>query len=121
MRRFQYKTLNAFTDDELNALGADGWELVAVVERRAYLKRELTVDDLRLAALLEEHKDDPPILAGEPIKRGERIVYFKGAYRPAIDKYLCDPQLVTATPYIYAVKDVLTGEPVEFSFTPVNK
>lgn len=52
MRRFQYKTLNAFTDDELNALGADGWELVAVVERRAYLKREIDLE----AEWEEEHE-----------------------------------------------------------------
>jgi len=60
-------------------------------------------------------------LAGEPIKKGERIVYFKGAYRPATWELLCNPALpIQYAPYIYALNDAVAGQEVEFSFSPVS-
>lgn len=120
MRRFQNKIIESFTAEILDNLGADGWELVSMVDGRAYLKRELTADDIRLTALIEEHKNDPPILAVEPIRKGERVLYLNGGYRPATEKNLCNPMLNTSTPYIYATKDVSIGEPVPFSFAPIK-
>ncbi len=116
MKRFQNKVLNGFTETDLDTLGIEGWELVAVVERRAYLKRELTPESIVLAHKLKAHKNDPPILAAEPIKKGERVVFLDGAYYPATWENLCNPRLLTHAPYIYATKDAAKGEPVEFSF-----
>jgi hypothetical protein len=53
MRKFEYRSveiqfyhdcsdMSGYTLDELNKLGADGWEVVAVVKSHALLKREVS-------------------------------------------------------------------------------
>ena len=43
MKRFEYKTLSPIFHEEreLNRMGYDGWELVAVDKGTLYLKREI--------------------------------------------------------------------------------
>ena len=44
MKRFEYKTVTRlfYEERELNQLGFDGWELVAVDRGTMYLKREIS-------------------------------------------------------------------------------
>ena len=44
MKRFEYKTVTLLfhAERELNQLGFDGWELVAVDRGTMYLKREIS-------------------------------------------------------------------------------
>jgi hypothetical protein len=59
MQKWEYKIIWNFPRDisggALNALGADGWELVSVATNTAYFKRLLTPAAIGLAELAALH------------------------------------------------------------------
>ena len=103
----------------LYSLGSIGWELATIYDGFAYLKRELSADDLRLRYEIIKHSHNQPIPAAKAIKKGDRVVYFEGRYHPADDAILGNTRLPTQfAPYEYAVSDYVAGEIVQTVISP---
>lgn len=112
---WQYHIVNLIHstgDNSLEALGRAGWELVAVANGMAYFKRPL-VEAKADADLVAMHRDKrPPMIAGAPIKAGNRLLIIGGKYYPNRDPYNENPA-AWHDPHCIAAGDYAEGEAVQ--------